>query len=166
MTPIPSTDPPVNWMRFVVSLMKKNCEAVGFIPIPKLEQYGRNGQVLIGYENNDPCGYLVYGHRRPRLRIYQACIQYDARRRENGMKLVSKLVKIAEQRGCEMITLWCADDLEANLFWKASGFVFGGQREGGIKRGRKHNLWIMRLQTSQLELGSYLYNSTSIDEIL
>ena len=137
---------------FVVSLMEKNYESLGFLPRPKLEEYAQRGQVLLELENDEPCGYLVYGNGWPRLRIYQACIQYDARRREHGISLVTKLVRVADERRCEMITLWCADDLDANAFWKVAGFSFGGQREGGMKRGRKHNLWVMRLQTCQLEL--------------
>ena len=137
---------------FLTSLMEKNYEAVGFIPRPKLEEYAARGQVLIETENETPCGYLVFGNGWPRLRIYQACIQYDARRREHGIALVERVIREADVRGCDSISLWCADDLDANNFWKAAGFAFGGQREGGMKRGRKHNLWVMRLPTAQMEL--------------
>ncbi len=132
--------------------MERNYEAVGFLPRPKLEEYAHRGQLLAATENDDFCGYLVYGNGWPKLRVYQACIQYDARRREHGMSLVGRLIRIAAEKDCEMISLWCADDLEANDFWKTAGFVFGGQREGGKKRGRKHNLWTMRLPTKQMQL--------------
>lgn len=137
---------------YIASLMEKNYEAVGFIPRPRLEHYSASGQILVELENDEPCGYLVYGNGWPRLRIYQACIQYDARRREHGLKLVERLILEADRMGCEMISLWCADDLDANTFWKSAGFQFGGQRNGGAKRGRKHNLWVFRLQTAQLQL--------------
>jgi hypothetical protein len=50
--------------------------------------------------------------------------------------LVNRLIDIARERNCIAISLWCADDLESNGFWQAMGFHFGGQREGGQKRGR------------------------------
>lgn len=137
---------------YVESLMEQNYEAVGFLPRPKLEEYAARGQILGATENGEPCGYLVYGNGWPRLRIYQACIQYDARRREHGLNLVAQLIGVATAKDCELISLWCADDLEANNFWKIAGFMFGVQREGGRKRGRKHNLWTMRLPTRQMQL--------------
>lgn len=140
------------WLGYVESLMAQNYESVGFLPRPKLEDYLTRGQVLIESENGDPCGYLVYGNGWPRLRVYQACIQYDARRREHGMNLVARLIRCAAERGCEMISLWCAEDLDANTFWKAAGFAFGGQRDVGNRRGRKHNLWTMKLPTRQMQL--------------
>lgn len=137
---------------FIVDLMRKNYESIGFIPIPKLDYYASKGQILMESENEDPCGYLIYGNGWPRLRIYQACIQYDARRREHGLRLVARVIREGLKRQCEIISLWCADDLDANEFWKSAGFSFGGKREGGIHRGRKHNLWIFRLPSKQLEL--------------
>lgn len=144
--------PGVTEIQYVVSLMEKNYEAVGFIPRPRLSYYAEQGQLLMETENQDLCGYLVFGAGFPRLRIYQACIQYDARRREHGLNLVKRLILTALDRGAEMISLWCADDLEANTFWKEAGFTLSGKREGGRKRGRNHNLWVMRLPTKQEQL--------------
>jgi GNAT superfamily N-acetyltransferase len=128
-------------LEYVVDLARKNYEAIGFIPRPKLEAYWEQGQILVSTENDDPCGFLLYGVGWPTLRVYQACIQYDARRREHGLVLVTRLIRHAERTGHSMISLWCADDLDSNAFWKACGFVFGGQKQGGIRRGRKLNLW-------------------------
>jgi hypothetical protein len=137
---------------FVRSLMEKNYEAVGFLPMPRLEEYAERGQILTTTENGDLCGYLVWGNRWPRLRVYQACVCYDARRREHGLAMVRDLLRIATESNCDMVSLWCADDLEANSFWQTAGFRFGGQRSGGHKRGRKHNLWVITLETRQLLL--------------
>lgn len=132
-------------IEYIVALQRKHYEALGFIPRPRTEEYLRRGQVLLAHENGEPCGFLTYGMGWPTLKVYQACIQYDARRREHGMALVGRLIARASRSGHSMISLWCADDLESNEFWKACGFVFGGQREGGTKRGRKHNLWLYRV---------------------
>jgi ribosomal protein S18 acetylase RimI-like enzyme len=130
-------------LSYVRDLMEKNYEAVGFIPLPALEQYVQRGQVLMQYENDEPCGYLAFGNGWPVLKVYQCCIQVDARRAAQASALVLRLIDIARERNCVAISLWCADDLESNSFWQAMGFHFGGQREGGAKRGRKHNKWTL-----------------------
>ena len=128
---------------YAVALAKRNSEALSFIPTPQLENYAAKGQLLIQTENDEPCGFLVYGAGFPVMRVYQSCIQFDARRRENGMALVARLVAVAERRQCQGISLWCAQDLEANAFWSAAGFQLIGRREGGLRRGRIHNHWLL-----------------------
>lgn len=136
--------------RYAVDLAKKNSEAVSYIPAPRVEQYARYGSLCLAFENDEPCGFLIAGNGWPQVRIYQACIQYDARRREHGMALVAGLAEKARARGCTDIRLWCADDLDANDFWRAAGFEFCGSRVGGTRRGRRHNLWVLRLATPPL----------------
>ncbi len=126
---------------YICDLMAKNYEAVGFLPRPRLEEYVRRGQVLLQTENDEPCGYLAFGNGWPSLKVYQCCIQYDARRLDHATDLVLRLIAVARERGCTSISLWCADDLDANSFWRAAGFKFGGQRDNGNRRGRKHNHW-------------------------
>lgn len=133
-------------IQYVVDLARKNSDALSFIPTPRLEEYDRNGQVLLAFENDEPCGFLVFGAGDTTMRVYQACIQYDSRRREHGLELVRRLVDAATRKGCQSISLWCANDLESNEFWRAAGFTFAGQREGGKTRGRLHNRWVMPLQ--------------------
>lgn len=128
-------------LKFVTGLMEKNYEAVGFLPAPRVEAYFDAGQVLLQMENDEPCGYLIFGNGWPILKVYQCCIQTDARRRDNAADLVRRLIDIARSRACYLITLWCADDLEANAFWQAMGFHFGGHRDNGNRRGRLHNRW-------------------------
>lgn len=133
-------------VRYADDLARKNSEALSFIPRPMLERYAERGQLMLAYENDDPCGFVVHGAGWPQLRIYQACIQYDARRREHGMALVAELAAKARLRGCHDIRLWCADDLDSNSFWSAAGFERCGERAGGARRGRRHILWALRLQ--------------------
>jgi ribosomal protein S18 acetylase RimI-like enzyme len=138
----------VSIVPYVVDLAKKNSDALSFIPAPRLEEYDRNGQILASFENDEPCGFLVFGKGETTMHVYQACIQYDSRRREHGLELVRRLVAAATRRGCRDISLWCADDLESNDFWRAAGFIFAGQRQGGRTRGRLHNRWMMPLAPS------------------
>lgn len=126
---------------YVVALARKHYEQIGFLPEPKLLAYANSGQLWIEHENGEPCGFLVWGNGWPVLRVYQVCIQYDAQRLHHGLNLVGRLIRKAEQEGYSAISCWVADDIPANDFWRAVGFVCVGKRKGGAKRERKHISW-------------------------
>lgn len=132
---------------YVDSLAKKNSEALSFIPRPRLELYEEAGQILLELENNEPCGFIVHGNDYRLMRIFQACIQYDARRREHGLALVKRLIEKAQHKRLEGIRLKCAQDLEANEFWEQCGFEIVQTIPGGKRRGRILNVWHLPLQT-------------------
>lgn len=127
---------------YVLGLARKHYEEIGFLPAPKLEEYRDAGQLWVADENGEPCGFLMWGRGWPVLRVYQVCIQYDAQRRLHGAQLVGRLINKAEAEGYERISCWVADDIPANDFWHAMGFRKVAEREGGKKRGRKHNGWV------------------------
>lgn len=130
---------------YVDSLAKKNSEALSFIPRPRLEQYAERGQIIIAKENDEPAGFLIFGRGETETRIYQACVQYDARRRQHGLDMVEELAGIATRASKECLRLWCASDLEANEFWRLAGFQKAGTREGGQRSAREHILWRRKL---------------------
>ena len=127
---------------FVVSLSRKNYEAIGFLPKPRLQQYADQGQLWTQDENGEPCGFLVWGNGWPVLRVYQVCIDYDAQRLHHGAALIARLIGKAESEGYTAISAWVADDIPANHFWEAMGFVHTSSRNGGEKRKRMHNGWV------------------------
>lgn len=137
-------------VRYVADLAKKNSEALSFIPTPRLEQYACAGQMLVALDNDEPCGFIVFGAGWPQLRVYQACIQYDTRRRDYGMALVGELVRLGREAGHTDVRLWCASDLDANAFWSAAGFVRRAERAGGTRRGRRHVLWAFEINEPPL----------------
>ena len=136
-------------------LMKQNLNALGFLPLNTLEKAAECDRLFIQLDNDDPCGYCVIGPLLPTVRIYQACIQYDARRWHHGLALIDQIVQRATQAGCDSISLWCASDLDANSFWVGAGFHNIGVRNGGCgKRARRfsqgrlhrqHNHWCLDL---------------------
>ncbi len=126
-------------LSYVVSLMRANRESVGGLPEPAITERLERGTVLLAQENDDPIGYLLYDARHNEIRIPQACIQYDARRRSFGIELVDALLALYPQ--AESVSLRCAADLEANLFWRDLGFTCTGAVPGGVRRGRTINCW-------------------------
>lgn len=137
-------------MPYLMSLMRANRESVGGLPAPAMLERIERGTVLLASINDDPVGYLLYDSDGARIRIPQACIQYDARRRRYGVALLQALR--AAHPNIQEITLRCAADLEANVFWRDMGFTCTGTRPGGRRRGRTINCWALWLTPRLLTL--------------
>lgn len=154
---------PDELVMYADSLAKKNVEALSFLPKPRLLEYAVRGQLMVETENGEPCGFLVYGNGWPYMKVYQVAVEYDARRREHGLALVGRLIERARAKGCHAVSLWCADDLDANNFWQAAGFSFAGKRQGGLARGRQHNRWVLVVDSAPVSLWD-LSGMTAIDD--
>ena len=127
-------------LKYVMALQRANRESVGGLPSPAMRERIDRGTLALASINGDPVGYLLYDLRDGILRIAQACIQYDARRRTYGEQLWLWLVN---RHGAEMreARLRCAADIDANVFWQSQGFTCLGVVKGGARRGRLINLW-------------------------
>lgn len=111
-------------LAYVVALQKRNHEALGFIPRAALSEKIELGRIWLATENGDPAGFLHHGSlAAPEVRIFQAAVQYDARRRHLGLALVSDLLARARAAGARGVSLRCLDFLDANDFWTAAGFA-------------------------------------------
>jgi hypothetical protein len=135
---------------YLMSLMRANRESVGGLPQPAMLERIERGTVLLAEINEDPVGYILYDYRDERIRIPQACIQYDARRRKYGEALMRSLLS-AHPDAAE-VSLRCAADLEANVFWRDMGFTCTGTVPGGKRRGRTINCWALWLTPRLLTL--------------
>lgn len=131
-------------LTYVMSLMRANRESVGGLPEPAILERLERGTVMLAEINDDPVGYVLYDLRHRVLRIPQACIQYDARRRKYGEALVVALLH--RHHDAAEISLRCAADLEANVFWRDMGFTCVGTLPGGRRRGRTINCWTLWLE--------------------
>lgn len=126
-------------LSYVMGLMRSNRESVGGLPKPAVEERIARRTLTVATANDDPVGYLLYDVRGDVLRIPQACIQYDARRRQYGEALVASLLNAYPSAAS--VSVRCAADLEANLFWRDLGFTCTGTVPGGKRRGRTINCW-------------------------
>tara|TARA_R100001594_G_C3953830_1_gene243678 strand:+ start:134 stop:739 length:606 start_codon:yes stop_codon:yes gene_type:complete len=131
---------------YIDDLQKKNAEELAFYPKTAFEREIQNRRILIAKINNAPAGYLYHGAFREKLKIHQACIQYDVRGFLYGSQLVRFLIQLAEKFQCLSITLRCGSDINANKFWEAMGFYCEGITKGGVRRMRDINCWRFDLQ--------------------
>lgn len=135
---------PTTTLNLITNLQKQNQDQLGFLTHETLSQYVDREQVDVAFENDDPCGYLLWydgrnGHRpiaRPdTLHIHQACIDYDVRFLDHGRDLVNNLIVRAQHHGFRNLTCWVGSNIPAVGFWNALGFIQDGSRTG---RGRRH----------------------------
>lgn len=130
-------------LAYVVHLQKRNTDALGFLPRVALEEKIRLGRVWLARENDEPAGFLHHGTlATPEVRVFQAAIQYDARRRHLGLSLVGDLLARATAAGARGVSLRCLSFLDANTFWRQAGFTLMTSEPGA--KGTL-NVWTKRL---------------------
>jgi hypothetical protein len=130
-------------LEYVVHLQKRHADALGFIPRVALREKIDLGRIRLARENGEPAGFLHHGSlARPEVRVFQAAIQYDVRRRHLGLALVDDVVSRAAAHGARGVSLRCLSFLEANEFWEAADFELLTTEPGA--KGTL-NVWVKRL---------------------
>ncbi len=162
---------------FIDALQKKHSKMVGFLHRSAVEAYINSGDVLVAEEISDqksdvsqaestlasdlrplpsgrPLGYIIgrdkYFKREDVGIIYQLVVSQGSQRGLIGAALVQHMFENAAY-GCKLFCCWCAQDLPANHFWEACGFVPIAFRTGSINRGkggaeRMHIFWQKRIR--------------------
>ena len=86
--------------------------------------------------------------------VYQLNVGPVAQRKLIGATLLKAVFDRAAY-GCRLFCCWCAQDIEANRFWEAMGFVPLAFRAGSEKRGkngaaRVHIFWQTRIRAGDV----------------
>jgi hypothetical protein len=151
---------------FMDGLQKLHSKQVGWMPTKQLEGKIRAGQVLVavgttpappGLEEGDAgvaptgsaLGYCI-GHDQYFKRddvgiIYQMNVAPGHQRGLIGAALL-KAQFDRSAYGCRLYCCWCAQDIAANRFWEAMGFVPLAYRAGSEKKSRVHIFWQRRIR--------------------
>lgn len=130
--------------KYLDALQGANSYALGFLTHQALNEHVQNRHVLLAFENSCPCGYLIHGRFADTTRILQTCVANDARRIQHATALVEGLTTLANNQRVHRISLHCAEDLDANQFWRSIGFTQVGMRLKN-KSGRR---WQLRHEIS------------------
>lgn len=164
---------------FLDALQKKTTKQVGWMPTKQFEGKVNAGHVLVaeGVTSNEtrvtsedlvtryaslvtraPVGYLIgndqYFKRDDVGIIYQINVIPEMRR----SLVAASLLKAQFERsayGCRLYCCWCAQDIEANQFWEAMGFVPLAFRAGSRTKGagggaRVHIFWQKRIRAGDV----------------
>jgi hypothetical protein len=149
---------------FIDALQKKHSRMVGFMKTQALLGKVAAGEVLVAVASGQlpvasggqpsslatgnlqlathpsPIGYVIgtdrYFKRDDVGIIYQLNVVPGRQRGFVGATLLKAMFDRAAW-GCRLFCCWCAQDIEANRFWEAMGFVPLAYRAGGRGRGLK-----------------------------
>src|SRR5206468_12042720 len=112
------------------------------------------GHVLVAEdEAKQPVGYCI-GHDQYFKRddvgiIYQLNVVPGRQRGFVGATLLRAMFDRAAY-GCRLFCCWCAQDIAANRFWEAMGFVPLAFRAGSEKKSRVHIFWQRRIRAGDV----------------
>jgi hypothetical protein len=136
---------------FIDALQKRHTKQVGWMPTKQFEGKIAAGHVLIAEDGaGGRVGYLIgndqYFKRDDVGIVYQINVVPEVRR----SLVAASLLRAQFERsayGCRLYCCWCAQDIEANRFWEAMGFVPLAFRSGSEKRSRVHIFWQKRIRS-------------------
>ncbi len=137
-------------LAYIDHLQHMNANDLAFYPLNTLEKALESGYVLACYENDEPAGYLWHGPARAGfdITIYQACVDYSARRRHLGWGMVGELIELGKTSASLGIRLKCRSSSESNEFWKLIGFYCTHVSQGGAARSAHLNHWRVDIAAS------------------
>jgi hypothetical protein len=138
---------------FMDELQKMHSKQVGWMPTKQFEGKIKAGDVLIAESNGEPVGYCI-GHDQYFKRddvgiIYQMNVMPGKQRGLIGASLLKAQFERSAW-GCRLYCCWCAQDIEANRFWEAMGFVPLAYRAGSEKKARVHIFWQRRIRAGDV----------------
>jgi hypothetical protein len=160
-------------LSFIDSLQKMHTRQVGWMPTKQFEGKIRLGHVLVA-EQVASCELLVASEDQPATRNKQPAtplgylIGNDQYFKRDDLGIIYQLnVAPTKQRGligasllkaqfdrsaygCKLYCCWCAQDIEANRFWEAMGFVPLAFRAGSRGKGRVHIFWQRRIRAGDV----------------
>lgn len=143
--------------KYIRALAKKFSEQLGFLPDEAIRNRIDQGCVQICIENGEPAGYLLHAPELASaphiLPIFQAAVQLDAQRRQHGFALVEELQLLAHEQAQTIIQCKCRQELEANAFWEAMGFIAVAIEDTAAVRGQPKIIWrkpIVRMTAATL----------------
>src|SRR4051812_2882627 len=160
IVPIPRADVSVREatpddVPFIDELQKAHRKQVGFMPRGQLEGKIKAREVIVA-ENatGERVGYcigtdLYFKHDDVGI-IYQLNVAPGKQRGFVGATLLKAMFDRAAY-GCKLFCCWCAQDIEANRFWEAMGFVPLAYRAGSERNARVHIFWQKRIRSGDCE---------------
>lgn len=108
---------------FIEAIRRRNGNELGFIPYSAIRSKAAAGHALILSRDRHNVGFLIASYTPPFLRIQYLAIAKELRRNALATStLITAAARLAVPRPIAL-TLRCALDIEATLFWSALGFL-------------------------------------------
>ena len=137
-------------------LADANRTELGFLPASVYSESAVKGGLWVAVGSTRKVrGYLLFGGRFPRLRVFQIFVRSEYRGSGTARILLEKLRDYGERLNYLTITARVARELEANRFWEACGF-FVTDRIPGEGTRRPLNKYTLELDVPSLFRGESL----------
>jgi len=105
-------------LRFVTDLANRSTAELGFLPDTIYAPALLAGRLHTIDYNGELAGFILCGPPRPELKIYQTVVEEPVRFEDNGRRLFVEAIADGLKDDVERIRWRCAEDLEANAFWR------------------------------------------------
>lgn len=145
-------------LKFIDALQKQHSNMVGFASTEELLTHINEQTALVAEEEGGrPIGYCLYRDRYMKREDCGYVSQLNVAPNKHRGLVGAALIQAMFERvpyGVRLFCCWCAQDLEANHFWEALGFVplafrsgSRGKAHGGTrKETRMHIFWQRRVR--------------------
>lgn len=127
-------------------LRTTHADALGFLPFNTYPQAIERDRLVCCVENDEPCGIVVWGKRKRRIKLQQTVIAPDSRRLLHATHAIHAIIDHPDCDDAEVMQLRCATDLEALKFWKAIGCRIIYTVRGKLWKGREIATMTLRLK--------------------
>ena len=141
----------IGYLDQVRRLADANRDALGFLSVTAYEEAAMKGCLWVAVTGTAKKlrGYLFFGVRFPRLRVYQVYVCPEFRSLGTARTLIERLKSYGEDHDYLTITARVASELPANRFWQGLGFNVISRYPGG-KKGRSINRYAFALNVPSL----------------
>lgn len=131
---------------------------IGWLPWQFYEEVDASGRLVSVSRDGELVGFAAWrcNEVEQAAKIMQIWVRRDARQIEHGRALLSRVAResFAARCGLRRLSLWCAEDLLANEFWRGMGCTAEAWRLGrGVvvapdrsRPIRRHLLWTSPLK--------------------
>ena len=142
-----------------------NRTAFGFLPASAYAEAAMKGclWVAIDTATKQLRGYLFFGGRYPRLKVFQIYACPEHRSSGMGRQLIRELKTYGEGHDYLSIAARVASELKANEFWKKNGFDIIRRTPGGAT-GRTINHYTLHLDVPSLLPGGQRHITSPLDD--
>ena len=114
----------ISYVEQVRDLADAHRRELGFLPRSAYGEAAMKGNLWVAIDaaSQEFRGYLLCGGRHPRLKVFHLCVHPDHRSSGVARSIVAELIRYATELSYLNITARVLPKLEANRFWRSSGF--------------------------------------------
>lgn len=126
----------------IKAIADNNKIELGFLIRSAIKESILEERLCVSKNGGEIIGFIRFRHRKDNVtKIYDMCVRKENRRQNHGKKIIDFLKAHSRCKGKTEIQLKCPENLDANNFYRKTGFELIR-----IEEGKKRRLKIWRLK--------------------